>query len=480
MRWFRPSIKVICCTNCCAVGLLSAFLQPVHAATLNDPQTEVRRVEQRRGPIDPGGKAVRASRQLRFIGGRDVTYDEVLRDPDNMAVNLAFARTQIRDGDFIGASATLERILLIEPTNIDVLILYAIVLYRLDNLNEAERELSRVLTLPLSEDLRAELSDYLKEIKRRKQRDTFAVTTQHAYVYDTNRNSSPSSGALDTEFGRVRLFGSDRRVPDSSYQGQISVDWEHDLGFQRQHRLVSSVRAIHSDQSRLDQLTLSSTDGRVGLLLDYSPYTIEPFVTASYALLSHQQYYRSVGVGVRGSALLTNKLRLSLFGTAVAQNYDGLSEAPDERQRSGAEYQAGASLSFGFRADMRLGLSARLVRKTAVEGFFAYSGTRVRLEHEYLLGRGIFLLSQLGWEFEQYDDPKRTESAMTRRQHRFRGGSTIGVPMSLVVPFKEVYGITRRTTLVAAVDYTRDSSNITNYSSSNWRFMVGVTIRVER
>ncbi len=342
------------------------------------------------------------------------------------------------------------------PTNVDVHILYAIVLYRLDNLNEAETELARVLSLPLSDDLRAELSDYLSEIKRRKRRDNFVITTQNAYVYDTNRNSSPSSNALDTQFGRVRLFGSDRAVPNSSYQGQLRVDWEHDLGFQRQHRLVSSLRAVHSDQARLDELTLSGLDGRTGLVLDFNPYTIEPYVTSSYALLSHQLYYRSVGGGLRASALFSNKVSVSLFGTAVAQKYDGLSEAPDERQRSGAEYRAGLSVSYALRADMRITVSSIFVRKTAIADFFRFTGTRLRVEHEYLLGRGMFLLSQFAWEYEQYDGPKLTESAMRRRQHRFRGGTTLGVPLSLILPFKQVLGVTRRTTLVAGVDYTRE------------------------
>jgi tetratricopeptide (TPR) repeat protein len=464
-----------------SVGALLFFSTvPSHAASVRDTGQELRRVDQNLSPADRSGRAVRKSRELRFIRGREVTYEEVLRHPDDVPLNLGFARTQIRNGDLIGASATLERILLVAPDNLDIHILYAIVLYRLDNLDEAQSELTRVLALPLPDDLRAELTDYLNEIKRRKRRNKFTITAQNAYVYDTNRNSSPSSGAIDTQFGRIQLFGTDRKVPDSSYQGQVRVDWEHDLGFQRQHRVVASIRGIHSDQARLDELTLSGLDGRVGVVLDFNPYTIEPYVTSNYVLLSHELYYRSVGVGLRGSTVVSTNLKFSLFGTAIAQKFDGLTEAPEERQRSGAEYRVGMSIEYALRADMRLGFLSTFVRKAAVAGFFRFTGVRLRLEHEYLLGRGIFLLSHLGWEFEQYDAPRLSESPMRRRQHRFRAGTTVGVPLSLIVPYKRVAVVTRRTTLVAGVDFTRESANITNYSDSNWRFMIGLTIRAER
>ena len=75
--------------------------------------------------------------------GEDVTFEQVLADPDNIDLNFRYAETQIRKGDVRGASATLERILLIEPDLPRVRLLYAIVQFRLENLAEAERELVR-------------------------------------------------------------------------------------------------------------------------------------------------------------------------------------------------------------------------------------------------------------------------------------------------------------------------------------------------
>ena len=102
--------------------------------------------------------------------GVDVTYAEVLGNPDNIELNVRFALTQIRQGNVRGAGATLERILLIAPNIAEIRILYAVVLFRLDNLDEAEREMKMVLELPLSPELRGQIDDYLAQIETRRKR----------------------------------------------------------------------------------------------------------------------------------------------------------------------------------------------------------------------------------------------------------------------------------------------------------------------
>ena len=100
--------------------------------------------------------------------GRDVTFDEVLRDPDNVDLNYAYALTLIRQGDLLGALSTLERILLRNPNIPRVRLLYAIVLYRLNAVDEASRELDNVLKLQMDGGLRRELEYYRSEVARAK------------------------------------------------------------------------------------------------------------------------------------------------------------------------------------------------------------------------------------------------------------------------------------------------------------------------
>ena len=68
----------------------------------------------------------------------------MLADPDNLELQSAVCPHQVAQGNVRGAAATLERILLIDPDLAQVRLFYAVVLFRLGNIDEAEQEFRRV------------------------------------------------------------------------------------------------------------------------------------------------------------------------------------------------------------------------------------------------------------------------------------------------------------------------------------------------
>ena len=78
-----------------------------------------------------------------------VTLADVFADPDNLDLNFRYAKAQIARGELLGAASTLERVLLVDPNLTRASLLYGVVLFRLDNLEEAERTLKAVRELRL-------------------------------------------------------------------------------------------------------------------------------------------------------------------------------------------------------------------------------------------------------------------------------------------------------------------------------------------
>lgn len=213
----------------------------VGSQTVQDPKREVERSKSTIGSDVEAGKAARRARTPVLAEGRRVTYQDVLKDPDNIDLSFEYAKTQIRDGDLLGASTTLERILLVQPNLPRVRVLYALVLFRLDNMEEAERELKSVLKFRMPDSLRAQLRRTLKKVQRRKQRTRFSFLGNFAYQYDSNRNAAPGSGFLDSTSGPQPLTGDNGKQSDSSFQALSRLSVEHDLGFQARHRLLGSA-----------------------------------------------------------------------------------------------------------------------------------------------------------------------------------------------------------------------------------------------
>lgn len=413
-----------------------------------------------------------------LLKGPDVRYEDVLKKPDDLALNLAWARTQIRKGDVLGASATLERLLLNNPNQPEIRVLYAIVLYRLDNITAAEQQLNVVMKYKMPTSLRNELRRYQREIERRKKRTRFALLTHMAYAFDSNRNAGPGSGQIDTFIGRIILPG-DSNQSDSSLRNLFRLSVEHDLGFQAKHRLFGSATVYHGEQFRLDEFTMTSFELAGGAILDFTPFQVVPRLYWRHTRLSHEDFLGNLGAQVQ--VLFSYKRRLKFFALlqVESQSYRDIFEAPANRLRTGPEYRAGFGAHFILSPSMRISGGVTAIRKVATGNFNDYTGALVFVEHLWALGGGSFLLSRFAWEFDQYDEPDTFISPNTRRDHIFRLGTTFGVPIQTILRGVEVPNFLYDTTVTVAGEFYRSSSNITNYTYSNWRFVIGVTKRFD-
>ena len=49
----------------------------------------------------------------------EVTYEQILMDPDNVSLNQAYVRERLAAGDLSQALVSVERIILLQPLNMD-------------------------------------------------------------------------------------------------------------------------------------------------------------------------------------------------------------------------------------------------------------------------------------------------------------------------------------------------------------------------
>src|SRR5271169_2770221 len=90
-----------------------------------DIQNETNRPAGAESTQQQSAQAGSASAKLE-AGEADVTYAQVLKDPDNIELNQRFANKQVRNGELKGASATLERILMLNPNLPNMRMFYAV------------------------------------------------------------------------------------------------------------------------------------------------------------------------------------------------------------------------------------------------------------------------------------------------------------------------------------------------------------------
>lgn len=440
-------------------------------------ESEARAAEQSR-------RAAGRALDLRTLDSAPVTYQEVLRDPDNVALNFRFARTQVSRGNFRGASATLERILRLRPKLAPVRLLYAIVLFRLENLGEAEREFRAVAALDIPPEMAVEIDKFLDRIQLARRTTTYSVSLSLGIHLDTNKTSSPRSNQLLVSDTLVTVG---RAEADIGYMGVTSLRVTHDLGYQEGHTVFGSLTYFQDDQTAEDSLDLQSFTIEVGgtLRQAFADIDVTPTLYRSFIRLSREDFLRETGGRLRLERALGEAVKAYTMFTLSTQTFHQISENATGSERNGRQYSAAVGGSYALSPAHLVSAEIMHLDKSAkgginsnsvkAEKFASFQRQQLRLNHTWLLGGGQFLLNSFTYQRDRYEDADTFISNQTRRDDIFRYRLTYGAPLRFLFGADVLPEAFENITFTPSIEVVRSRSNINNNDTKNFKVQALLT-----
>ncbi|MBP5857211.1 tetratricopeptide repeat protein [Marivibrio halodurans] len=428
-----------------------------------------------------------------------VVYADILAAPDDPGLNACYAVQQIGDGDLTGAAATLERVLLLRPRQADIRLLYAIVLYRLDTLEEAQAEFRAVQQLDLPPEDEARIARYLERIEKQLQRTVQTLTVSIGGHYDTNRNAAPGGEEVDVLGTTLPLASDSRAEDDTAVIASARYDVRHDLGLQREHYAVGSVTYYQDEQTERDELDLQAVFLDGGFAFDLpGSVTVTPKAEYATMRLSREKFYSSYGGSVRVQKSIRRAARkapidLWLEVGRTRERFHNISENRSLTGRDGLRTDGEVGLGLWLTPRHRLTVTGGQSYKDARRGYQSYRFWRGRLRHTWYMTDGAFLDSTASYGVRLYHaaDPLITpgNTSKRRREHPLRLRMTYGLPATVLLE-KLGYSVRDETTgavddilddltASASAEYLSQQSNIRNYDYDNLRGQVLLTKRFE-
>ncbi len=405
---------------------------------------------------------------------KTVTYDQVFADPDNIELSYLYAISQIRKSDLLGASATLDRLILLAPKEPNIRALRAIVLYRLDNLREAQKEFADLLTLELNPDLRRGIERYAAELDRRDQKTRMTLLTSVGYQYDTNRAGVPDSGQVRTFLGNFDLTGDGKKEDDHSLTGMVRFEIEHDLPTQGRNTLFASLTAYGADQFQLDDFDTIDLTAQAGGRFEFGAVFLTPTLTYDHLFLGGDSYIDSIGGSLRADMRINDPVNLWLRGDINWVDYSNTTLYPAGDLQSGGDVGITVGADFYIGTDHRLTVSATHHGYNSDSEWESYVGERLNINHTWLIGGGAYLMTDLFGEYDNYDMADPITGATKRDDWIYRARMTLGVPVQTLFGADKWPAALDGLTVAAYGEYYRTDSNITNYEYDNVR--AGLTI----
>lgn len=454
------------------MNIISALLMlAAAAASAQNPAPNVDRESQdasRRGALE---QKAAAAASASAASSDEIPFASVLAAPGDLELNERFAREQIRRGDLRGAATTLERILILAPGRDRTRLLYAAVLYRLDALQDAEREVRLVLGRTAPAEVIAEANAYLKLIEGRRRKTHFDARVSLGYGYDTNRNSAASS---DTNlfFGVPVVLNPGSRQRDDTnvtFSGALGVS--RDFGGAKPQKAFLNLSYYRGEQTLVNTLDLQAYSLNGGFALKAWGFEFRPSAGFDHVLLAQSTYLRNWWEGLRVSRKLRPRLELYADFRHEDQGFVKTKLVPNAEDRTGDQYDLSVGANWIASPRDRFGITGGHRRKYARAVAQAYRRESLGLDYTRLLGRGMFLATGLAVQFDRYDRPDRTLSHLGRNDDALIGQLLFGAPLNLL--WEPLDGF------MGTLGYERfqQTSNLVNYEYSNNRLTAMITYK---
>ncbi|MFI5345889.1 MAG: tetratricopeptide repeat protein [Elusimicrobiota bacterium] len=420
----------------CLVSTMCLLLasSPVFAQNTGVIDKEGSRPAAQANAASRAAQADAESSKLNVSGGGDVTYEQVSADPDNVELNYRYAQAQIRRGQLKGASATLERILLLDPELPQIRLLYGVVLYRLDNLMEAEHALSAALASNPPDAIKAEAARYLAEVHRRQKRTQLTGRLGVGWEYDDNRNAAPATGISQFAGLPVQLSPGSMRTSDTSALFLGNVEAHHDLGLPAGHEVFATFNYYRAEQTNLKNLNLTAYSPALGGVYKTPYLNVTPQLVYDYVLLAQTKFMADRGVDIRLDKTLSARAAVYADLHDVRQVYSPTAVVPAASDRTGIQVDATLGGEYSIFPTNRVGLSALYAVKHAQNIAFSYFRKGFGVNDTWLLGKGMFLLTAVRLNVDNYGNADPLVGPGLRRDTILQTDVTYGAPLSLLHP----------------------------------------------
>ncbi|MDQ3126507.1 MAG: tetratricopeptide repeat protein [Pseudomonadota bacterium] len=356
-------------------------------------------------------------------------FDAVLAAPDDPGLNLEFARRAVEAGDLNGAAGALERVLIADPNRHGARLMYAVILYRLDDLQGARDQLDLLEPVTLTPLQRAEATRYRARIERSRSTTRFSGSLSAAVAYEED-----AAGALTTQFDSVFAPPVTEDGAAAVFTARFNV--AQDLGASG-YAAFASVGGY--DRSTFDDIDGDVRRGEVEAGLSYLGRLNSWNVSAVARVLDliSEPYMDEVGVKTQARWRTSNATTLSVWGEAVSQTFD--EPAVDAvaliigGDRDGWRYDINFGLTHRLNAHSSVGVSAGWVDKQADYEPFGYSGPSVQARYDTTTRRGQYLAISGGLQWLEYDAPDPVFigfGAPAREDVRSWARVAVGAPLS--------------------------------------------------
>ncbi len=383
---------------------------------------------------------------LELYAGRDISFEDVFADPDNLILNFAYAQQLIANLQYHEAAQTLERILALDTQQEKARALLAVLLFRMQRYDDVKDTLSQLDETSLSLEDRLAIANLKQELQKSDERLSFHTLFGIGTDIQSNRNQA-AFGRRSVSQGQILRRGNGANT-DIGLLAVERFDVAYELDQTYGHHLFASLNSFQNVQSEEQDANAVYVSLDAGGVYRSALGDFKMSGYGAHLYLNGRDYRTQYGAALNYEYRLSPQLRLSVTEDLSWSNfYDHKSGALASEQSNSNTRRDGWTNDLEARIlwqpkDWILfqhyqAYETHIAERRSVFGTLDRSAgydqwsTGIRADFFW---KGIIPSIATSYRYRAYDasDPLIQTSTLTRRDH------SVTVDLGLSVPFLDL------------------------------------------
>ncbi|MEM7695493.1 MAG: tetratricopeptide repeat protein [Pseudomonadota bacterium] len=336
---------------------------------------------------------------------RQVLFAQMLADPSNLQVSFEYALLSAQVGDFEGAIATLERMLIYAPDNRRLQLELGVLYYRLGAADMARSYLEAASSDDASAAIRTRAQTYLARVNQIDAPVSISGSLHAGVQVQSNPNAGPDDSIVIINGVPVVLDNSLLAQAGANIFALSDFNVAYDL--RNQYDLVEgNVLAYSSVFFGAPELNFNLVEAQLGPTFGLGRFNLADTRLGVYAIaggstLSDELFTTQLGAGIKFRTQISQDVFFDARGEYRAMNYNEPAEYPTVRLQTGDEWSGRARLTARVHPQLVLQGSAFGRRADARADFKSFTevGAQIRAVYSTLLGDFGPFSAEAPWRF---------------------------------------------------------------------------------
>tara|TARA_B100001250_G_C19795640_1_gene788586 strand:+ start:330 stop:1652 length:1323 start_codon:yes stop_codon:yes gene_type:complete len=416
------------------------------------------------------------------VFAKEITYEEVLDNPTDLEINLNYATQQEKAGNYKLTIATLERLNMLYPTNLDIKLYLLSVLIEMDSPVKVDLMVRTMLNDPnTTDETKKVISELLSKTAEEKKEGKWFAYLDIKYSQTEEDNIS---GVTKTK----QLLQEGNIIPYTTVDSRLVV--EYDKTYTRGGALTLGKNIDDSssmfvnlglDVNTINKKIKGDSDvfsGSLSYFKIIDDHYISPYVYYNKPNYRKQEDYETIGAGFNNTYIINEKNNIN-YSLGISNTTYVLTPVFDTASDNNNDvYSSFIRHNYNLSKTIQIGTKLILNRTESKKEFDSYDARGLNLSYSQILPFGTLRLKSTYLK-NDYDEVETfISSSITRKDESLVTSISLEGQLNRILPFAKKINKDNSIFYTLNLKQSDVSSNIRNHDIERNFFTIGLTKRI--